>query len=347
MQKMALATVVFVEGSSYRRIGARMLVFEDGNWIGGVSGGCLEGDALKKAKRAILNQYPSIITYDTREEDDYQIGVGLGCNGLIKVMFVPIVSGMVFHPIEVLNTSISSREITFLYHIIQSSHKDILGRVYDQSSKDQLVNDTSKLGFDILGKLSQNYSPKSTRLRFQNDTDALDILVESIKPTVKLILMGHNKDIIGMCQCAIQLGWCISVFGRLSKMPKEVFQLTNNVFEYEDLSPNDFDAYTAFVLMTHDLDRDVLILKKLDNSKLKYIGIMGPKTRFDKLIEKLIVNDSSLNIQNLKDSYAPIGLDIGAVLPEEIHISIAAEIIAVFNERVGTSLRERIGPINE
>src|ERR1700726_3614252 len=82
----ALATVVRVEGSSYRRTGARMLVMDNGVWIGGISGGCLEGDALKRARLAISKLEPSLITYDTTEEDAYQIGVGLGCNGIIDVL---------------------------------------------------------------------------------------------------------------------------------------------------------------------------------------------------------------------------------------------------------------------
>src|ERR1700704_6104613 len=86
----ALATVVRVEGSSYRRTGARMLVMDDGIWIGGISGGCLEGDALKRARLAIASSEASLVTYDTRDDNAYQIGVGLGCNGIIDVLFTPL-----------------------------------------------------------------------------------------------------------------------------------------------------------------------------------------------------------------------------------------------------------------
>src|SRR5215831_15553094 len=79
----ALATVVHVEGSSYRRMGARMLVLDNGTFLGGISGGCLEGDALRRARNAIAQNKPSVITYDTTQEDGQQVGVGLGCNGII------------------------------------------------------------------------------------------------------------------------------------------------------------------------------------------------------------------------------------------------------------------------
>ena len=88
--KAALATVVRVEGSSYRRTGARMLVMESGEWIGGISGGCLEGDTLKKARLAMTQNKPTLITYDTSDDDPYQIGVGLGCNGIIDVLITPL-----------------------------------------------------------------------------------------------------------------------------------------------------------------------------------------------------------------------------------------------------------------
>ena len=87
-EKCAIAQVVRVEESSYRREGARMLVFESGVFEGGISGGCLEGDALQRSQIAILKQEPSIVTYDTSKEKE--IGVGLGCNGIIDVLISPI-----------------------------------------------------------------------------------------------------------------------------------------------------------------------------------------------------------------------------------------------------------------
>jgi len=87
-EKYAIAQVVKVEGSSYRREGARMIVFESGIFEGGISGGCLEGDTLKRSQLAILKQKPSLVTYDTSKEQE--IGISLGCNGVIDVLMTPI-----------------------------------------------------------------------------------------------------------------------------------------------------------------------------------------------------------------------------------------------------------------
>src|ERR1700742_3714952 len=89
-KKTALATVVLVEGSAYRRAGARMLITEDGQLTGAISGGCLEGDALRKARMVILQQEPMLVTYDTMDDDDAKLGVGLGCNGIIHILIEPI-----------------------------------------------------------------------------------------------------------------------------------------------------------------------------------------------------------------------------------------------------------------
>jgi xanthine dehydrogenase accessory factor len=88
-RKAALATVVRVRGSSYRSPGARMLITDDGKWVGSISGGCLEGDALRKARQVMTEKIPITTTYDTREESNQNLGIGLGCNGIIDVLIEP------------------------------------------------------------------------------------------------------------------------------------------------------------------------------------------------------------------------------------------------------------------
>src|SRR6201996_9525840 len=112
-KKTALATVVLVEGSAYRRAGARMLITEDGQLTGAISGGCLEGDALRKARMVILQQEPMLVTYDTMDDDDARLGVGLGCNGIIHILIEPINDNRT-NPITLLKAIISSRGYSVL-----------------------------------------------------------------------------------------------------------------------------------------------------------------------------------------------------------------------------------------
>src|SRR5689334_16374804 len=89
-RKVALATVVQVRGSSYRSPGARMLITDDGKWVGSISGGCLEGDALRQARQVMMDGLPLTVTYDTREESNQNLGISLGCNGVIDVLIEPL-----------------------------------------------------------------------------------------------------------------------------------------------------------------------------------------------------------------------------------------------------------------
>src|ERR1700749_99612 len=112
-KKTALATVVLVEGSAYRRAGARMLITEDGQLTGAISGGCLEGDALRKARMVILQQESLLVTYDTMDDDDAKLGVGLGCNGIIHILIEPVNDGGT-NPITLLKTVIASKNYAIL-----------------------------------------------------------------------------------------------------------------------------------------------------------------------------------------------------------------------------------------
>ncbi|MBT8219009.1 MAG: XdhC family protein, partial [Bacteroidia bacterium] len=131
-EKAALGTVVKVEESAYRRIGARMLVSSLGHWVGGISGGCLEGDALKRAQIAINKNQSSIVVYDTMDDDSHQIGVGLGCNGRIEVLFTPINRGDPKNPIEYLRSITATRKTRILLQVLSNDaiKNDMLGSFF-------------------------------------------------------------------------------------------------------------------------------------------------------------------------------------------------------------------------
>lgn len=125
-KQTALATVVQVEGSSYREPGARMLVTEDGELTGAISGGCLEGDALRKARLAMFQQKPMLVTYDTTDEDDAKLGVGLGCNGIIQILIEPLGHSREpspNHPIRLLKEFLGKRQTAVLVTLFSLRNK--------------------------------------------------------------------------------------------------------------------------------------------------------------------------------------------------------------------------------
>lgn len=339
-EKVALATVVRVEGSSYRRMGARMLVSENGTWVGGISGGCLEGDALKRARMAILKDKASVITYDTTTDDNHQIGVGLGCNGIIDVLFKPINTSLQTNAISVLEkTTKSPRKIRKLITITQCSDRGLLGDLFEFSGFESLQQikeycDTQKLA-DFIEVLE-----KSKNLMVN---EGLTVFVEILPPQLHLILLGHQYDLYPLIRQTQELGWDITVVAPSTKV-KAIKGVT--LVSPEEKDSLIYDEYTAVILMSHSLQTDKENLKTLIKEPINYIGMLGPKVRSERIFNELGEDSICISETVKRNIYAPTGLDIGATNPEEIALSILAEIKTVFSQRSGSNLRERQSPIH-
>lgn len=350
-EKTALGTLVKVEGSAYRRIGARMYVSDNGNWVGGISGGCLEGDALKRAKIAILKNESSIVVYDTTEEDPHQIGVGLGCNGRIEVLFTPINNTDENNQIEFLKRIKNRREATILLQIlsVKGGNSKMRGSFY---SREHFANLAELIGIEedeILQKIATVIHRRKSRVYvFQNEKgEQYEILVELIRPKIKLVCIGDNYDVNAFMGIAGELGWEIHVAGKTRKFSKKIHKYAKRTYSLDEAENIEFDEYTAVVMMSHDYKTDFNLLKKYLKKNIPYIGMLGPKKRFLKMQEELNESGETVNLDALPNLFAPVGIDIGAESPEEIALSVASEIIAVFRERNGGFLKSREGSIHE
>lgn len=329
-QNMALATVVRVEGSSYRRMGARMLVSENGTWVGGISGGCLEGDALKRAKVAILKDSPSIITYDTTTDDNHQIGVGLGCSGIIDVLFTPVNAHS--ENIRLLQKIVDgNREVHRVLTFTKSSKKEFLGQIIPLENYISYFQELT-----LEGHLPLLEKSKHIDLDKENA-----IFYELIYPSIHLVLFGYHYDIYPLIRQAVELGWQITVVAPPGKVKtNENIRLLTP----EEMDNIEFDPFTAAILMSHSLETDKRNLLGLVQKSPRYIGMLGPKVRSMRIMDEL----GSAVPNEIKSSiYAPIGLEIGAITPEEIALSIVSEIKAVFSDKKGGHLRHRELPIHE
>ena len=350
-EKTALGTLVKVEGSAYRRIGARMYVSDNGNWVGGISGGCLEGDALKRAKIAILKNESSIVVYDTTEDDPHQIGVGLGCNGRIEVLFTPIDSTKENNQIEFLKRITNKREATILLQVlsVKGGDKLLRGNFYSRENLPNLAEVIRIPESEILQRIATVIHRRKSRVYvFENKSGAqYEILVELIRPKIKLVCIGDNYDVNAFMGIANELGWEIHVAGKPRKFSKIIHQYAQKTYSLNEAANIEFDEYTAVVMMSHDYKTDFSLLKKYLKRKIPYIGMLGPKKRFLKMQEDLNELGETINLDELPNLFAPVGIDIGAESPEEIALSVASEIIAVFRERNGGFLRQRKGSIHE
>jgi xanthine dehydrogenase accessory factor len=344
-EKIALGTVVKVDGSAYRRIGARILVRNNGQWIGGISGGCLEGDALKMAQMAMLKDENSIVVYDTTEDDPHQIGVGLGCNGRIEVLFTPIKKGD--NQIEFLKQIRHKRTPTILLQIlnIEDGNQELRGQFFTEKNLAELAQNIEISETELNEKIhAVLHRRKSKVLSISNkNNETYEILFEIIRPKIKVICVGDNYDVAAFANIVAVLGWEIHIVGKLRKMTKAITQNATKIYPLEAIETIKTDEHTAIVLMSHDFKTDLEILKKIIHLDVPYIGILGPKKRLWKMQDVFSKSESNLNEKS--NLFSPIGLDIGAETPEEIAVSIVAEIVAVFRNRKGGFLKIREGSI--
>lgn len=348
-EKFAIAQVVNVEGSSYRRDGARMIVFESGVFEGGISGGCLEGDALKRSQLAILKQKASLITYDTSKEQE--IGISLGCNGIIDVLMTPITKES--STLKILSKCLLGRTSHIIVTItsIDTEIESLqLGSCfyYDSSLKDIVGLANSGFKTFLLQQIREvEEKSRSGKYHFQSDELNASAYIELLPPRIHLAIFGDNYDIYPMIHLSKVLDWDISLIGNMQKLQKEQIQSVSNIFHKSYQERPQIDQRTAVILMAHDFKTDFHNLQEVLNSPSPYIAALGPKKRFEKMINECKKLGVDLSENDLERIHAPSGLEIGATTPEEIALSIFAEILSVFSGKDGGMLKFKIGPIHE
>ena len=344
--KAALATVARVEGSSYRRAGARMLVLDNGTYLGGISGGCLEGDALRRAQKAIAQNKPSIVTYDTTQDDGAQIGVGLGCNGIIDVLFTPLHKDESGNPVELLATLTETRTPKIVITITRTDRQELLGKTILFTSNEQFTEafPIQELVPKVLEDI-QHCLAKQSSSTITYDDAGIKLFIEVILPVTHLVLYGGGYDVYPLIRIARELGWNVTVVTNISKADKTLFATATHVLHNKGTDKPVIDAYSAVVLMAHDYKTDFANLLQMLDTPTPYIGMLGPRKRTGKMFDALEAEGRAIDEQNMQRIFSPAGLDIGAATPEEIALSICAEIRSVFAGRNGNSLRLRQGTI--
>ncbi|NIG57416.1 XdhC family protein [Chitinophaga sp. Cy-1792] len=351
--RTALATVVHVEGSAYRQPGARMLVTENGELTGAISGGCLEGDALRKAQLVIMQQQPMLVTYDTTDEDDAQLGVGLGCNGIIHILLEPVDTQSPNNPVQLIKLITSNRQESILITLFNKKQRKgpQAGTVLLRRDAfiDGTPENTSLYPALLDDSLTALHSRSSIVKNFLTGDQELSALFSYIAPALQLIIGGAGNDAQPVLQLATVLGWhCTLIDGRPAYATSQRFPgariiITKASDVLQHITPDDF---TAAILMSHNYNYDLTMLKNLIQTSTPYIGVLGPAKKLRRML------DESEGISHIQQAriYGPAGLDIGANTPEEIALSIISEIKKVISNQysnyTGQSLRDKNGTIH-
>lgn len=316
--KNALASVVYLEGSSYRKPGVRMLISEDFSSVGAVSGGCVEKEIIQRSTSVFADGKSKIITYDGRYR--------LGCEGILYILIEPFWvtdDFLVEFTNSILNRDQLQLESTFI------KQDEVFGNF---GSTVTFINN-KKFSF------SKEFIP-------QKNTETFSQILE---PAFKLIIIGGEHDAVKLCKTGANLGWEVDVItsAKDSKQTSD-FPGANSVVgeSPETIQFSDIEENTAIVIMNHSYVQDLKYVVKLSKYNPKYIGILGAPKRRERLFNELFEFVPDITDEFLDSIYTPAGLHIGAQTPEEIAVSIVAEILSVIRKKEPFSLRQINGNIH-
>ena len=336
-----LASVVHVEGSTYRRAGARLLVTPQDEMIGLISGGCLEGDLLEHAKRVLVDGDPALVHYDATDEDDLVWGLGLGCAGVVEV-WLERVDASSPGPLRWLGEWIAERRVAALATAVAGPRA---GQRCALPLGGDLLGDLS--GEPVEGELAAALETGRARTA---QRDGERIAIEVFHPPIRLVVFGAGPDASPLTRLAAELGWDVAVLdhrsasARPERFPGADVRCVPIEDSVAEAAPG---ADTYCVVMTHHYLNDRVLLKDLLASEALYLAVLGPRRRTDDLLSDLTDEGVAIDADDRERIFAPAGLDLGADAPETIALSIAAEIQAVAAKRSGGWLRDRKGPIHD
>lgn len=349
-EQMALATVVQVRGSTYRREGARLLVPAAGAPVGTISGGCLEGDVCQIAADVMQDGSARLLHYDLTADDEAVWGWGLGCNGVVDVFVEPAERAV--EMAGAIRRAIDEQRQLAAVTVVESPAEGpttagarIL--VHPDGTSDGTIGDER---LDAEARREGLAALENERSGLIDLGAGIRAFVEALVPPIRLLVCGAGHDAIPLVRFGADMGFRVEVvddrpaFLTHERFPEALGFVTTE--PAEAAAAANIDARTYVVVMSHNFLRDKDYLRSLLGSPAPYIGMLGPHLRLERLLAELARDGFDPPDGALDVVHTPAGLDIGAEGAEEIAWAIVAEILAVRNGRGGGFLRERSGAIH-
>ena len=331
-EPLVLATVYETAGSTYSKAGHRILLAANGDYRGLVSGGCLEGDLAERARAVVQSGQAAAVTYDLRDSADELWGLGVGCNGLLRVFLQPLLGTNDYQPFGAIAERLAGTRAAGVATVIESGRADLsVGATAVADAAGESVFGASDSGAALLRSASRAamQSPAAHLAAEQG----CRVLYSPLQPIPKLLVLGGGLDAIPLVSMAAELGWFVTVADhRPGYLARGGFERAERAVLVEparlatSLPLGDFDAV---VVMSHHLATDRKYLAQLAGVANRYLGVLGPRARRDRLLEDLAEVAPQLR-ERLK---GPVGLDIGADSPESIALSILADLQATISTR--------------
>lgn len=319
-RKLVMATVVKLDGSSYRRPGVRMLLSESGDAVGAVSGGCVEKEIHRQAKSVFETGVPKLMTYDGRFR--------LGCDGVLYILLEAVqMAETLYREIQKVLESRQPFQCESYYFPAEGIHPG-MGSV--------LVLEDRKF------PLSEGIS--------LDQSSTMACYSQELPPLFQLYIFGAEHDAVALSQAAKLLGWRVTIVASPDEQKTlEFFPGAESMIcpGFDELETDAFDSQTALILMTHSFNKDVRYLKALQSVRPVFLGLLGPSQRREEIFDKLLEFVPDIDPAFIDQIHGPVGINIGAESAQEIAVSIVAEILSVVRKQQPVALKYKSGRIHE
>ncbi len=342
-KSLVLVTIIGTAGSTYRKTGAMMLISSNHEYVGMISGGCLEGDLLHHADEVFASGQARKVTYDMHAGDDLVWSLGIGCDGIIHLLLQRLEQEQSFPLLDWLSDSMLARKpVIMALSVAEQTTQPGLGEIAVLNSNAQSFGDPQLVRIATEAVLSG-----WPGWRYKQAEPGC--LLIQITPEPSLLVCGAGPDAVPVVSQFVDLGWeCRVVDHRASyaspgRFAEECITLVSRPEQMHLVV--ELAHIDAAIIMAHHLENDAAYLRQLaplrgseqQPGSLTYLGVLGPAARRNKLCGMAACAPELV--------HGPVGLDIAAELPEAIALSIAAEVHAVLNQRNGLSLTHKISTV--
>lgn len=327
-QPLVLVTVFETLGSTYSKAGAQMLIDSDGNYCGMLSGGCLEGDLAIRARQVIDSGRAATASYDLAGGDDELWGLGVGCDGVMRVFLQPLTHAAGYEPFRTIAELQQGRERAIVATVVSSSVAEVADGASALTAPglekcfglpDAVAHALRRRNRELLATGASSFE------RVAVGETGLEVFFAELTPLPRVLVLGGGLDAEPVVRLAAELGWrCTVVDHRPAYVDNNDFAAAEHVLcctardAHEEL---DFDRYDLAIVMSHHLDSDRHYLRQLAGSRIAYIGLLGPPGRRARLLSEL--GDVAADLEGRV--HGPAGLDLGGRGPAAIALSIVAE----------------------
>lgn len=318
-KKAVFVSVVALDGTSYRRPGVRMVICENGEMAGAVSGGCVENEIVRQAQSVFKNGKAKIMNYDGR--------LRIGCEGIIHMLIEPVF--------------LSAELVDNFEKQLESRQKFSVETRYSME-----VGEYDDLGSFIILNAKQYVLHPSFYVKQHSQKE---IFSQNFEPLFQLYIFGAEHDAVHLSQAARLLGWKVTVVASPDEAKScDYFPGASELITpaYEEIDRLKIDEQTAVVLMTHSFNKDVQYLMALKNKKTAYLGMLGSISRRERVLSMIFEYMPDIPLEFIEQIHGPAGINIGSESASEIAVSILAEILSVVRHQQPVSLREKEGSIH-